>query len=387
MESRITKKTFLALFLVVFATSIGMGIIAPLMPLYGESMGASGLWLGIMFSSFAVPRVIFMPVAGRLSDLRNRKTFITLGLLAYTIVSLLYIWAGNIGMLIVVRFLHGLASVTVTPIAQAYVADLTPKGKEGAYINLFSMSMFLGLGCGPLLGGTLTEYFDMNAAFYAMTAVNVIALALLLRFVPSTEQRFRTDRRGEIAPVRSIIRDSKIQGLSIFIFSRGLWRQGIIAFLPLLAMYKLGMTPAGIGLVLSAYLLTGGVTQGLTGTLVDRSSKVAVIAMFGTIGSALVFLIIYAQSGGALLAILLPTAVLGGISRGAVMAASVERGKHYGGVGAVMGFTHGAFSLGRMVGPIAFGYAMDTVGLNSIFIIGATIGIIGSLVATYFLVK
>ena len=82
------KKTFLALSTVVFATGIGFGIISPLIPVYAESMEASGLWLGIMFSSYAVSRLIFMPIAGRLSDVRDRKRFITLGLLAYTIISI-----------------------------------------------------------------------------------------------------------------------------------------------------------------------------------------------------------------------------------------------------------------------------------------------------------
>ena len=93
------KKFFLALFAVVFAAQIGMGIISPLMPLYAESMGASGLSLGIMFSSYAVSRVIFMPIAGRFSDLRGRKIFIATGLSAYTVLSLFYAWAPNIQIL------------------------------------------------------------------------------------------------------------------------------------------------------------------------------------------------------------------------------------------------------------------------------------------------
>jgi len=48
------KKAFITLFAVVFTGMLGMGIISPLMPLYAESMGASGLWLGFMYSGFAL---------------------------------------------------------------------------------------------------------------------------------------------------------------------------------------------------------------------------------------------------------------------------------------------------------------------------------------------
>lgn len=45
----------------VFASMLGAGIIAPMLPLYAESMGVTGLWLGIIFGSFSVSRAIFTP--------------------------------------------------------------------------------------------------------------------------------------------------------------------------------------------------------------------------------------------------------------------------------------------------------------------------------------
>jgi DHA1 family multidrug resistance protein-like MFS transporter len=381
------KKTFLALLAVVFVTQIGMGIVSPLMPLYAESMGASGLWLGIMFSSYAFSRVIFMPIAGRLSDVRGRKRLIGLGLLAYTIISLFYVWASSIFELTLIRIFHGLASCAVIPIAQAYVGELTPAGKEGTYINLFSMSIFLGMGFGPFLGGVLTEYYSMNAAFYGMTTVCSFALYLLLRFVPATEPLSRTEGRSAVKPVRSIMRDSRVQAASIFRFSRAFWRRSIKCFLPLLAVSTLKMTPAGIGLVLSAYLLAGGSIQGLLSPLFDRLNRVALIAICSTVGPALLLLIPYVPSGKALLAVLLLTALLGAVARGAMLAINVETGKQHRGMGTVMGIFIGSSSLGMMIGPIVFGYSVDISGLNSVFIGGAGVGIIGGLVTTYLLIK
>jgi len=381
------KKTFLALLAVVFVTQIGMGIVSPLMPLYAESMGASGLWLGIMFSSYAFSRVIFMPIAGRLSDVRGRKRFIGLGLLAYTVISLFYVWASSIFELTLIRLFHGLASCAVIPIAQAYVGELTPEGKEGTYINLFSMSIFLGMGFGPLLGGGLTEYLNMNAAFYGMTTVCSFALYLLLRFVPATEPLSRTEGKSVVKPLESIIRDSRVQAASVFRFSRAFWRRSIKCFLPLLAVSTLKMTPAGIGLVLSAYLLAGGGIQGSLSPLFDRLNRVALIAICSTVGPALLLLIPYVRSGKALLAVLLLTALLGAVARGAMLAINVETGKQHRGMGTVMGIFFGSSSLGMMIGPIAFGYSVDIFDLNSVFIGGAFVGIIGGLVTTYLLIK
>jgi len=70
------KKTFPILALSVFSSMLGVGIISPLLPLYAENLGATGIWLGIIFSSFSISRTVFMPIIGRLSDRRGRKIFL-----------------------------------------------------------------------------------------------------------------------------------------------------------------------------------------------------------------------------------------------------------------------------------------------------------------------
>ena len=96
-----------------------MGIIAPLLPLYADDLGASGLWLGIIFAGFSISRAIFMPIFGRISDRQGRRKFVCTGLFAYAVISLGYIWADSISDLTLVRTLHGVASAMIIPIAQA----------------------------------------------------------------------------------------------------------------------------------------------------------------------------------------------------------------------------------------------------------------------------
>lgn len=382
------KKAFLTLFAVVFTAMLGMGIIAPLMALYAESMGASGLWLGLMYSGYALSRMVCMPMMGRLSDRRGRKIFIVLGLLAYTIISLSYALASNMYQLTSIRLLHGVASSMIVPIAQAYIGDLIPKGKEGTYINLFSMSMFIGMGAGPFLGGTLADTFnDINAGFYAMTGFSALALILLLLFVPTVEPSSERGEKASGAPLKTIIRDNKVVAVSISLASRSFYRQGIIAFLPILAVSTMGMSVAGIGAVLSIFMLTGGLAQGLSGALADRFNKARLIVIGGITAPIFVFFIPYMPTGGMLVAILLPTALLAAIGRAAMMALSVELGNKYHGMGSVMGITRSVMSMGMVLGPMAFGYAMDHFGIGSVFQVGAIVGIVAMLPVIYLLYK
>jgi MFS family permease len=382
-----SKKVFVALFAATFAAQLGMGIIAPLMHLFSERTGASGLWLGIMFSGYAMSQLIFMPVVGRLSDVGGRKKFIALGLVAYTVISLFYALTPNIYALTFIRLIHGLASCMVAPIAQAYIGDLIPEGKEGTYINLFAMSVFLGMGFGPFLGGVLTYAFYMNAAFYAMAGLSALALFLLLPFVPSIESSSKVDDNAQRAPLRTIIRDNKVKGLFMYRASRGFWRQGIIAFLPFLVIPYMNMSEADIGLLLSVYLITDGIVQGFTGPLVDRFSKTALLIICSFIGPALIFLIPYMHSGKTLLAVLLLVALPGGIGRGTGLAVNVELGRQYQAMGTLMGTFHSAMSIGMIAGPITFGYVMDHFGISSVFGTGAIVGLIGAFMTAYFLLR
>jgi len=381
------RKAFITLFAVVFTAMLGIGIISPLMPLYAESMGASGLQLGLMYAAFALSRTVFMPIIGRLSDRRGRKIFIGLGLLAYTIISLSYAWASNMYALTSVRFLHGVASAMVIPIAHAYIGDLIPKGREGTYMNLFSMSMFLGMGSGPFLGGFLADTFYMNAGFYAMAGFTALALILLLLLVPTVESSSERSKKAPSAPLRTIIRDNKVKAISLSLASRAFYRQGISAFLPLLAVSTMRMSVASIGSVLSIFMLTGGFAQGLLGPLADRLNKKRLIIIGSITAPAFVFFIPYMPAGAMLLAMLLPTAILGAVARAAVIALNVELGNKYSGMGSVMGISRSVMSLGMVIGPLVFGYTMDHFGINSVFQVGAIVGILVNLPVIYLLYK
>ena len=101
------KKIFATLFFAIFATVTGMGIVVPLLPVYAHELGASGFYIGMIFGSFALARTFFLTYFGRLSDRKGRKPLIIPGLLAYTLISVGFIFFGEVNALIVLRFFSG----------------------------------------------------------------------------------------------------------------------------------------------------------------------------------------------------------------------------------------------------------------------------------------
>jgi MFS family permease len=139
------RRVFVVLFLSIFSSMLGVGIIVPLLPMYAESLGASGIWVGVIFSGFSISRSIFMPIIGQWSDKRGRKIFIAIGLLIYAIISLGYIISNSVATLVIVRFIQGFSAAMIIPIAFAYIGEISPQDREGGYMGIFSVFLFEGL--------------------------------------------------------------------------------------------------------------------------------------------------------------------------------------------------------------------------------------------------
>ena len=50
----INRKIFFTLFLAVFVTTMGVGLVAPLLPVYAHEMGAGGFQIGLIFGAFSL---------------------------------------------------------------------------------------------------------------------------------------------------------------------------------------------------------------------------------------------------------------------------------------------------------------------------------------------
>lgn len=223
------KRIFTVLFIAVFATMLGAGIIEPFMAIYAESLGANGFFIGLIFGAFTLSRAIFTPLIGRWSDLKGRKNIMLIGLLGYTVLSFFYAAAHTTNSLIIIRFLHGLASAMVLPIAMAYIGDIAPKNQEGKYLGTFTISFFLGMAFGPIIGGALHDLWSMNSAFYTMGFISLFSLLLLIFMLPEINAHTKVIPSS----MKVIMKDKAMQAMIIF---RSLNAYGIAALIELLIL-------------------------------------------------------------------------------------------------------------------------------------------------------
>ena len=347
----------------------------PFLPLYANSMGATGIGLGVIFAGFSVSRAIFMPVIGRLSDRRGRKLFICLGLLIYAIISLGYIWANSVLQLIMVRLIQGAAAGMIMPIAQAYIGDISPEGEEGKWMGYFHTAFFAGFGIGPLMGGILVDRFGMTGAFYSMGSLNLIAFLVAALFLPEISHQKAAARSH--SSFRKIISSGMVKGLSTFrlVFSLGMG--AFACFMPIFATMHIGLSPTLIGIPLTVNMLLMSVFQPYAGKIADRFNRRALVVIGSLISITFLALIPVTLNFWQLLGICAFGGLGGAISMPAASALLVEEGRRFG-MGSTTAIFMMAMSIGIAVGSLLGGVMADFVNINSVFYCAAGVGLIGT---------
>jgi DHA1 family multidrug resistance protein-like MFS transporter len=377
---KIDKKIFGTLFFSIFAAVTGVGIVVPLLPVYAKDLGASGLYIGFIFGSFSISRTFFLPYFGRLSDKKGRKRLIVSGLLAYALVSVLFIFARNVETLVGIRFFQGIASAMMMPVIQAYVGDITLPGHEGFTMGFFNMSIFCGLSIGPIIGGSIKDTLGLNASFLCMGLLSLIGFFLSLAFLPASREEKVVRQQRLPMPWKLLIVDRDVIGLFCFRVSYTACIGILWGFLPVLADTVFSLSSSSIGILVMLGVFISGIIHMPMGYVADRMSRGAMIVAGGVLVAGAMVLFSQAQSVRHLVIASLFFGLGGGISMPAHMAISVFKGNEAEAMGSLMGLMTMAHSLGMLAGSMLAGLMMDMFQLRAAFSFGAAISIFGTLI-------
>jgi MFS family permease len=259
----------------------------------------------------------------------------------------------------------------IMPVAQAYVGDITPAGQEGFYMGLFQMSVFCGLSIGPLAGGALKDWINLDAAFAAMGVLALAGFVLSLAFLPPRRQEAVVTSSVEPLAWRWLITDRVIAGLFFFRLAYTAAIGIIWGFLPVYADAEFSLSSSSIGVLVMLGVFVSGLMQAPMGWLADRANRTMMVVAGGLVAAGAVLLFQRAEGFSDLFVASVVFGLGGGISMPALMAIAVRKGSRAESMGAVMALLTVAHSLGMAGGALAAGLAMDLLELRQAFFFGA----------------
>lgn len=209
----------LVLIAALMATGIGQSLVFAILAPLGREVALSELQITSIISLSALAFGLASPFWGRVSDRVGRKPVIILGLIGYTIGTLIFTsifhagLAGVIGGLwlylvaLLARCAQSLVMSATGPASTAYAADHTsPAGRTPAMAKLGTANS-LGMILGPAVSGVLAA-FGLLAPLYFAGALSACAAILVWRLLPITPPRDRLKRKG---PARLRFSDPRLR--------------------------------------------------------------------------------------------------------------------------------------------------------------------------------
>jgi len=365
---------FRVLLLSVFMAMVGLGIISPIMPNYASDLGASGIYIGLIYSSFSLSRAALQTPIGRLADTYSKKKIIVAGLVVYAVISVVYTYVMSPEMLIVVRFFHGVGSSMMMPVAMAYAMNLTPKGEEGKYMGYLNTALFSGFGAGPFIGGYIYENYSTNMVFNTMTVLVLISLALTILLVPDEESLGMKPRKAPV-PIREILANRTLSSILIYRAVNALGRGTIMSFLPLYVVQILGLSSTYIGVILSTGIFLNAFLQTPMGMLADRVNRKALLMGGGLISAVGYFYLVQTGTIAEIFVARMVVSMGSALAMPAVTAIIAREGRELGS-GSTVGVFNTAMSIGQIIGPVFSGFLLDSYGMGSVFYFSGFISIL-----------
>lgn len=266
------------LMVTAFMDMVGVLMIVPLLPFYAKSMGAGGLVVGLLVSSFSVAQLLMAPVWGRLSDHYGRRPALIVGLTASAIAYVIFAYADSLWLLFFSRLVQGAGGGTVSVI-QAYVADaLEPKDRAKG-LGWLSAATNAGVALGPLLGVLALRWGTPGPGLFA-AALSVLNIGFAWKYLTESRDMIeaaadRTKRmpgRSRQALIQVATHPNEPASRLIWIYAIAIGAfQGSIAILALFLAVRFGVTEKTIGFFFAYIGVLSVVTRALIlGPAVDR---------------------------------------------------------------------------------------------------------------------
>jgi DHA1 family tetracycline resistance protein-like MFS transporter len=351
-----------------FVIAIGYGLVAPALPAFARSFDVGLTAASAVVSAFALFRLAFAPVSGRLvSRIGELRTYL-LGLGIVAVSTGACAFAAEYWQLLVFRSLGGIGSTMFTVSSVSMLVRLAPPAMRGRASGLWATGFLLGSVTGPLVGGGLVV-FGLRAPFvvYAVMLLAAMALTgLLLRGRPGA-----TVEPGSAGPelvFRDVLGHPAYRAALAAAFANGWAVYGVrVALVPLFVVEALGRTESWAGLALAVFAAGNALTLVVAGRLADRRGRRPPILAGLAVSAVATAALGVVPSLAAFLAVSLVAGLGSGLVNPPVNAAVADLVGTRSRGGTVLAGFQMASDVGAILGPLVAGAVAQLAGFGTAF--------------------
>ena len=181
----------------MFMATLDNLVMTNALPSIRVDLGASVEELQWFVNAFTLSFASFILMAAALGDRLGRRTVFVVGIVIFTIASVLSALSYEPWMLIVSRALQGFGAAAVMPLSRTLLVGSVETKFRPLAIGIWGGITGLGVALGPLVGGAVVEGWNWEAIFWLNVPVGIIAIPLALFALPNTfGERLRAEVVG-----------------------------------------------------------------------------------------------------------------------------------------------------------------------------------------------
>lgn len=183
--------------LALVLTALDATIVNIALPAIRSDLHASVAELQWSIDSYTIVVASLLLLAGSIADRFGRRKTFQVGLVVFSLGSLLCSVAPSARVLVASRVLQALGGSMLNPVAMSIIVNtfLDPKERARA-VGIWGAAFGVAMAGGPLLGGLLVQSVGWRSIFWVNLPLGALALVLTARFV--RESRAESPRRFDL---------------------------------------------------------------------------------------------------------------------------------------------------------------------------------------------
>lgn len=151
-----------------------------------DDLGLTGTQLQLVAGSFLVAYAAFLPVAGRLVDIHDKRRVFQAGILLFSLGCVVCAAAAGSWTLVLGRVIQGAGAALSTPAALALITTgLSPGPKRNRAIGIFSAMGSIGFSLGLVVPGLVVTDLGWRLSFLLYLPLTIVVLLVTLRLAPA----------------------------------------------------------------------------------------------------------------------------------------------------------------------------------------------------------
>jgi len=195
------KKQISILAIVAITSFMGTFLISSVniaLPAIEKSFGLNAVELSWVITSFLLATAMFLLPVGRWGDLTGIRRIFKIGIIIFTVSSVVCGFATTGFWLILFRFIQGIGAAFSSTTGPAILVSAFLPQYRGRVLGMSVSAVYLGLAFGPFSGGFLTQYLGWRSIFFVSSALGILTVIIALLFLGKDSRDDESPRKPDL---------------------------------------------------------------------------------------------------------------------------------------------------------------------------------------------